>query len=364
MKNIVLATLALAGLAASVNAGVLITPGNLVTYRVGTGSGTLSNAGTAVFVDEYTPAGTLVQSIALPTSGNNAFVASGTATSEGGLTISPDGRYITLTGYNAATGTTGIAATTSANVARTVAIIDTTTGNTTYTRLDTASFSGNNIRSAVSDGTNIWAAGANSGVRYTTAGNGTTVQVSTSVTNTRQVNIFNGQLYVTASSGAFRTNTVGTGLPTTSGQTIANLPGIPTGSGSAYQFFFADLSATVAGVDTLYIADDAAGLQKFALVGGSWVARGTVGTGTNAYRGLTATVNAGVVTLFATGNGTSLVTLTDGSGYNANLTGSVTTLAAAGTNTAIRGIGYIPVPTPGSLALLGLGGLVAARRRR
>lgn len=363
MKNIVLATLALAGLAASVNAGVLITPGNLVTYRVGTGTGTLSNASTAVFVDEYTTSGTLVQSIALPTSGTNAFVASGTATSEGGLTISPDGRYITITGYNAATGTTGIAATTSANVARTVAIIDTTTGNTTYTRLDTASFSGNNIRSAVSDGTNIWAAGANSGVRFTTAGNGTTVQLSTTSTNNRQVNIFNGQLYVTSGSGSIRTASVGTGTPTTSGQTIANLPGTAS-TGSPYQYFFADLSATVAGVDTLYIADDSAGLQKFALVGGSWVARGTVGTGTNAYRGLTATVNAGVVTLFATGNGTSLVTLTDSSGYNANLTGSVTTLAAAGTNTAIRGIGYIPVPTPGSLALLGLGGLVAARRRR
>lgn len=363
MKNIVLATLALAGLAASVNAGVLITPGNLVTYRVGTGTGTLSNAGTAVFVDEYTTSGTLVQSIALPTSGINAFVASGTATSEGGLTISPDGRYITITGYNAMTGTTGIAATTSANVARTVAIIDTTTGNTTYTRLDTASFSGNNIRSAVSDGTNIWAAGANSGVRYTTVGSGTTVQLSTTSTNNRQVNIFNGQLYVTSGSSTIRTASVGTGTPTTSGQTIANLPGTAS-TGSPYQYFFADLSATVAGVDTLYIADDSAGLQKFALVGGSWVARGTVGTGTNAYRGLTATVDAGVVTLFATGNGTSLVTLTDSSGYNANLTGSVTALAAAGTNTAIRGIGYIPVPTPGSLALLGLGGLVAARRRR
>src|SRR5688572_8497010 len=45
------------------------TSGNLVIYRVGTGgAATLSNAATAVFLDEYTTSGgTPVQSIALPT---------------------------------------------------------------------------------------------------------------------------------------------------------------------------------------------------------------------------------------------------------------------------------------------------------
>jgi len=52
-----------------------ITPGNLVIYRVGDGSAALGTAATAVFLDEYTPLGTLVQSIALPTTGVSALTA-------------------------------------------------------------------------------------------------------------------------------------------------------------------------------------------------------------------------------------------------------------------------------------------------
>src|SRR5262245_40428571 len=62
------------------------TPGNLVIYRVGDGSTSLTNTGNPVFLDEYTTAGTLVQSIVLPTvpSGSNRrLIASGTAITEG-----------------------------------------------------------------------------------------------------------------------------------------------------------------------------------------------------------------------------------------------------------------------------------------
>src|SRR6476646_5439911 len=62
------------------------TAGNIVIYRVGSGSGSLLNTGNPVFLDEYTPAGALVQSIQLPTDpvgSNRRFIASGTATSEG-----------------------------------------------------------------------------------------------------------------------------------------------------------------------------------------------------------------------------------------------------------------------------------------
>lgn len=368
MKNALLAGLALVALAGTVNAAA-ITPGNVVVYRV---SGTTSVAA-AVFVDEYNPAGALVQSIALPTAGTDAFTASGSATSEGGLTVSPDGRWITITGYNAAVGTTGVAATSSAAAPRTVAILDATTGNVaSYTRLTDSSYSGNNIRSAVTtNGTDIWTAGTaggtNGGVRYTTAGASSATFLSSTVTNVRQVNVFGSQLYVSDASGSTsRLGTVGSGLPTTGGQTITSLPSFPAATGSPYQFFLADLSSSVAGVDTLYVADDTAGIVKYSLVGGSWVSNGTIGAGSDAYRGLTASVNGNTVTLFATGNGLNLVSLTDTTGYNGAFSGSVSPVATASTGTAIRGIGYIPVavPTPGSIALLGLGGLVAARRRR
>jgi len=97
------------------------TPGDLVIYRVGTGSGSLSSAATAVFLDEYRPDGTFVQSIALPTADNGAnqtLTASGTATSEGLLTLSADGHYLMFTGYDAAPGTASIAGTSSSTICR------------------------------------------------------------------------------------------------------------------------------------------------------------------------------------------------------------------------------------------------------
>src|ERR1700749_1563810 len=81
------------------------TPGNLIVYRVGDGTNALVNTGSPIFLDEYTTAGVFVQSVALPTvdgSVNNSIVASGTASSEGLITTSTDGRYLVVTGYNGA----------------------------------------------------------------------------------------------------------------------------------------------------------------------------------------------------------------------------------------------------------------------
>src|SRR5438132_13759733 len=107
--------------------GAAFTPGNLVIYRVGDGAGSLVNTGNAVFLDEYTPAGVLVQSIALPTSGTNALIASGTATSEGLLNLSPDGQFLAVTGYNTATGgATNLSTSTGTTINRIVDIVDST----------------------------------------------------------------------------------------------------------------------------------------------------------------------------------------------------------------------------------------------
>ena len=84
-----------------------ITPGNLVVTRVGDGVAALSNASQAVFLDQFTQAGATVNSIALPTavSGTNLpFTNSGSATSEGALTQSADGRYLVGIGYGTAPG--------------------------------------------------------------------------------------------------------------------------------------------------------------------------------------------------------------------------------------------------------------------
>src|SRR5262249_33659491 len=184
-------------------------------------------------------------------------------------------------------------------------------------------------------------------------GSGAGTVVSTTITNNRAIEIFNGQLYTSDSSGStVRLGTVGTGLPTTAGQTITNLPGFPT-SGSPYAFYFADLSGRVSGVDTLYVADDGAGLQKYSLVSGNWTLNNTIGTASDAYRGVTGFTIGSTVYLYATrkGAGTNagggeLVALTDTSGYNANNNGSPTLLASAVTgqvnNTAFRGVAFVP----------------------
>ena len=323
------------------------TAGNVVVYRVGDGVAALSGNAAPVFLDEYTPAGVLVQSIPLPTAvigSNRRLTSSGSATNDGMLTRSVDGQYLVLTGYDANVGTAAVAGTTSTAVNRVIGRVD-TTGNidTTTVFAGTAgnSFSGGNIRSVASDaGTNLWAVGSVSGVQFITLGATSSTQVSNTVTNLRATSIFDGQLFISTASGTTRVATVGTGTPTTTGQLITNLPGFPT-TGNPNQFFFADLTAGVAGVDTLYVADDGGQLQKYSLVSGSWVANGSVAVTSS--RGLTGSVQGTTVTLFISGSGgATLVKLTDGTGYNATIAGTPTTLASAGTNRAFRGVALAP----------------------
>src|SRR5690349_24931066 len=82
------------------------TPGDIVVVRLGDGATALSGTAAPVFLDEYTPSGTLVQTIPLPTSAagaNKRLTMSGSATTEGALALSDDGIYHTLAGYGAAT---------------------------------------------------------------------------------------------------------------------------------------------------------------------------------------------------------------------------------------------------------------------
>ena len=320
------------------------TPGNLVIYRVGTGAAALSSSATPVFLDEYTPAGVLVQSIPLPTAtsgSNRRLTSSGTAILEGLMTRSIDGRYLLLTGYDASVGTATVASSSSSTTNRVVGRIDSAGSVDTTTALSDMS-DGNSVRSVAStNGTALWVTGAADSIHYATLGATTSTQLTSLPLTVRQVHIFNGQLYISAQSNPFRVATVGTGLPTTAGQTTTNLPGFPTTTGSPNSFFFADLSAAVPGLDTLYVADDSGLIQKYALVGGNWTAQGSV-VAPSAARGLTGVVTGTSVTLYVTGD-TAFSTVTDSSGYNVSMTGSVSTLATAAGNTAFRGVAFAPV---------------------
>ena len=341
-------------LAGSVSAAPF-SSGNVVVYRVGTGSAALSNASAEVFLDEYTPAGTLVQSLALPTAddgANQSITASGTATSGGLISNSSDGQYIIVTGYDSVPGVASITGSATTSVVRVIGRVAASGAIDASTT--TTSFSADNIRGATStDGTAFWACGANTGVIYLPlSGSGAGTIVSSSSVNNRSLGIFGGQLYVSSGSGTntFRgVNAVGAGLPTTTGQTISRLTGLnDTDNPSSFQFYFADLDAGVAGIDTLYIADDGVGaLTKWSLVSGTWTKNNTIGGTADDYRGLTGFVNGVSVTLYATRDNASsadtLVSLLDSTGYNASMTATPTTVATAATNTAFRGVAVAPV---------------------
>jgi hypothetical protein len=321
--------------------------------RVGDGSAALSSVATAVFLEErFVSDGALLPTghnpLPLPTttSGSNArLVLSGSATSEGALAVSGNGHYVTLAGYDAAVGTTGIASTTSSTVNRIAARVDASGVIDTTTRIN-ALLSGNNARSAVTnDGTQFWVGGAANGVvaiPFATTG-GTSILASPS--NVRVVNIFGGQLYGSSSSGAFvNVYTVGTGLPTTAGQTATSLPGMPTSTGpSPYAYVLLDRNSGVPGLDTLYVADDRAapsgGIQKWTFNGTTWSLVTTFQpSATAGARGLTAFTTGSNVTLVATiavTSGNTLVSFVDD---GVNLTPTATVLATAATNTVYRGV--------------------------
>jgi hypothetical protein len=333
------------------------TPGNLVVLRVGSGSATPSSAATAVFLDEYTPGGTLVQSIALPTTanGNNhVLTLSGTAGSEGALVLSANGQYLSFAGYDAGPGVAKVSSDSTTN--RTIGYVGTNGVVNTATGFTVGSaYVKNNIRGAVTnDGTSFWSSGTGSGstggLWYLPAGSFTSsaVQISTTETNTRVNNIFGGQLYTSSGAGSFHgVNSDGTGLPVTSGQTMVNLPGMPGAdtSSSSYGFWLFDENPNVPGYDVMYICDDHTvspngGLYKYSLAGGTWVSNGNI-PGPVGLRGITAQQGCSGVQLYLT-DVTSIYGLTDNSGYNGTLTGTPAVIVSASTNTIFHGLAFAP----------------------
>ncbi|MGE3127994.1 MAG: hypothetical protein AB7N10_10890, partial [Fimbriimonadaceae bacterium] len=335
------------------------TPGNIVVNRVGDGSGALSSAAFPMFLDEYTPAGVFVQTIALPTADSGSdqtMTANGSSTSEGFMKRSVDGRYLSVAGYDAPVGTAAVAATDSTIFNRIIGRIS--AGGIVDTSTNLVDYNGSNIRSVIStDGSAFVTGGtggsgqqATAGVRSVDFGPGNTMtQLSADVTNTRVVDIFGGQLYVSTMSGAFRgVNTVGNGLNLgVSGQITALLPGFDPSTSSpqsVYDFFFATPT-------TLYVADDRStasggGLQRWDFDGGlnTWVLSYTISaglTGTASVRGMTCVPAAnGEHVIYATStesNANQLVSLVDTGALS-----SFTVLATAPALTRFRGIAFSP----------------------
>jgi hypothetical protein len=371
MKKILTATIAVL-ITTSVTHAAPFTPGDIVIYQVGNGSGSLSSAAAPVFLDEYSVTGTLVQQIAIPatTSGvNNALTDSGSATGDGMITLSGNGASVIIGGYNAAVGTASIAST---STSQTIGIVS--FNGAVDTSTTTTAFNGNNIRSATSvNGSGVWAVGGTGGLVFLPdGGSGAGTVVSSTATNNRVVEVEDGQLYTSSQKTPVGVSTVGTGTPSTSGQTMTLLPGQTTGAANE-TFAFANLNGS-ATPNTLYVADTTAGIEKFSLEGSSWVETGSI-AGSNIEGLAVSVVNSTTVDLFATTSGSAgtsgtLFGVVDSSGFEGTLSGSLTTLATAPANEAFRGVALAPqaVPEPSSALSIffgaGMLGFLGRFRRR
>lgn len=416
--------LAVAGVVASLMLGASalaapITPGNLVVTRAagganGDATAPLSGGGVAagVWLDEYTPGGSLVQSILVNTTLNatagsqRALTFSGTANTEGHITLSQDGNYMAFAGYNQTATTAGTNASASNVVERVVGILNLATGAVDTSTAFVDSASQQNVRTAyTTNGTDIWVAGnggnnvtissvavPTNGVHYGQLGvttGGTTLSTPINRTglnaNSRTINVFNGWMYTSSgnTSSPYATtrgpNRHAAGIPTQdsniTGNTLVSLPGFPTNN-SPDDFWFKDDF-------TVYVADSRTdgngGIQKWTSDGTTWTMQyayaglasglSTIGGANAGVHGLTGYIDInGNAVLFATSldgtgaNQTKLLTITD-TGASA----TYTTLATSGTNTAFRGIEIAmlpPIPEPGTLSVLAITGLAMLRRRR
>lgn len=338
----------------------------------GTGSTPLANTPTPGFLDHYDPSGALKNSVTIPTTTTGTqrrVLFSGSSTSEGALARSGDGHYLTFAGFDAdPTSTTGVASTATTATNRVVGRLDANGMLDTSTAL-AAGFSGSDVRSAVtSDGQTFWVAGNSSptgtGGVYTVQLGGTgETQILTSPNNVRWLNIFGGQLYAGSGSAVaaympyaqiFQVG-INSGLPTTGPQNPDGLVGLPISGASPYGFVLLDMSATVPGFDTLYVASDGTnpGIQKWTydataakwVLGPTFAPPAVSGTGTTGARGLAAIVSGTTVTLYATtSDGTSgaainqFVSIAD----DGSASPTFTVLATAATNTAFRGVAVAP----------------------
>jgi hypothetical protein len=369
--------------------------GDVLVYRNGDGVNPLTSTsgGNAVYVDEYLPVGSSqtapVQSIAFPTldSGTtHSLISDSQQSVDGQVSLSGNGQYVFLEGYDASpTTSTQLHFASATVVPRTIGVIKydgTVESGVALTDVSSgATFNG--VYSP--DGNQFYATGYAGEVRYVSsytpsATTQTSTQIDTGVNGGNlqliSVGAAGDQLYVSSNSGgSVKIGAVGSGMPTTSGQTITPLAGIPLGGGNVpiqpIAFYFTKLSPTSTGPDTLYIADDGSNfnngsISKWTLnpTTGLWNETGEIDANGGTLQGfdmMTGETVGNTVTLFMTyGNGGNsnvgiglLYSVTDTTGYGGNLNSSSgatpTILASTGSTSEenLRGVSLVPVaPQP------------------
>ena len=334
-------------------------PGHIVALRL---LRSASNSTRAIQLDEYDVTGlqsSPLSAIAIPSSGVNKLTNTAASPYRGTLKLSSDSNYLTFGGYDAAAGTTTLSSSVGWVVGRVTVGDGTVDLSTKITKIVGDSASRGGPQTAItSNGNDIWVAG-DFGVGYTTLGSSTLTKIN-QAPERHTVGIFGGQLYVSGSASAvappYVMGAVGNGLPKTPNSMDVSLPGLPTTNGQSfpYDFWFRD-------ANTFYLAEPFpyphTGIQKWTFNGSVWQYQYNLLSSSIGY--LSGSIDpSGNTVLFATSGFTSdnLLSIVDG-GSQALSTSSV--LATAPSGTSFAGVAFIAsVPEPGSLFLMGLGGLV------
>ena len=318
------------------------TPGNLSVLQV---NGTTS-AASPVTVCEYSPTtlnqSSPVNSWPLPSgSGSNNLTLSGSATSDGNMTLDSERMNLIVPGYDAASGTSAV--TGASGINRIILAFDPSGNYTVVSNVpQSQAFNGNNFRSATGAGNRYYGAGAGSnptplnGIRI--MGAATSTQVAATV-NTRVVQIFNGQLYYSTNNGTKGIYMAGTGIPVASGTAST----LVASANSPFSFALSPDN------NTLYVADDGAGILKYTRTGGSGVFTASPVLSSILCRGLTVDFTTSPYIIYATtapSTGVNaIIRIIDGSS-------TTDTLALASTGTIFRGLTF----SPGSYAKISGGG--------
>lgn len=358
-----------------------ITAGSVVVERLGDGTTTLANTATPIDILEYTGGGTLVQTINIPASGTNRQTDSGSATSNGYLNAYNG--FIAVPGYDAAPGTSGVAS------SNTKAINAIGSDGTIVTNIKAPTsgatgtpWRGNNFRSVITaDGTSFFGSGTGSGSdggiwHYSTATAAWT-RVSGTVNNTRNVEIYNNNLYFSTGSGTGGVYSLGAVDALDLSGNNLNPATLVIGVDNAYGFYVNDT------LGVAYVASDgsAGGIQRFDYNTGtstwdlSYAFRFdtinlelTTGSGAS-IRGLGVDYDEDIqlFTIYATTDASSnnqLVGFSDGLIATAAAGTSYSVLAGAGPNYVFRGVDVVAVPEPGTSVLFLLGGVFILWRIR